>query len=56
MPEAVITHLGGQSTRQFREAMFVALWRSRYRLFDKHYGPPIACWSGGIVRVGPGLG
>jgi GT2 family glycosyltransferase len=39
VPEAVITHLGGQSTRQFRENMFVALWRSRYRLFEKHYPP-----------------
>jgi len=38
VPQAQIVHLGGQSTRQFRERMFVALWRSRFRLFDKHYG------------------
>jgi hypothetical protein len=37
-PQAQIVHLAGQSTRQFRERMFVALWRSRFRLFDKHYG------------------
>lgn len=28
---------GGQSTGQFRDRMFVALWRSRFRLFEKHY-------------------
>ena len=39
VPTAHITHLEGQSTRQFRAAMFVELWRSRLRLFGKHYGP-----------------
>ncbi len=29
-------HLAGQSTRQFREEMLVALWRSRYQLFARH--------------------
>lgn len=38
VPQAQIVHLAGQSTRQFRERMFIALWRSRFRLFDKHYG------------------
>jgi len=37
VPRAHIVHLGGQSTGQFRDRMFVALWRSRFRLFEKHY-------------------
>jgi len=39
LPQAEIVHLAGQSTAQFREEMFVALWRSRYRLFAKHNSP-----------------
>ncbi len=38
VPGAVVVHYGGQSTGQFRDDMFVALWRSRFRLFHKHYG------------------
>ena len=38
VPAAEVVHYAGQSTRQVRDAMFVALWRSRFRLFDKHYG------------------
>jgi len=38
VPGARIVHHVAQSTRQFRDRMFVELWRSRYRLFDKHYG------------------
>jgi len=38
VPSAEVVHLEGQSTRQFREGMFVALWRSRFRLFGKHHG------------------
>jgi N-acetylglucosaminyl-diphospho-decaprenol L-rhamnosyltransferase len=38
VPEAEIVHLVGQSTRQFRDRMFVALWRSRFLLFRKHRG------------------
>lgn len=37
VPTAHITHLGGQSASQFRDKMFVALWKSRFRLFEKHY-------------------
>jgi N-acetylglucosaminyl-diphospho-decaprenol L-rhamnosyltransferase len=36
VPAAEIVHLVGQSTRQFREEMFVALWRSRFLMFEKH--------------------
>lgn len=38
-PDATILHYGGQSTRQVRHAMVQALYRSKVRLFRKHYGP-----------------
>jgi len=39
VPRAQIVHHEGRSTEQFREAMFVALWRSRRRLYARHHGP-----------------
>jgi N-acetylglucosaminyl-diphospho-decaprenol L-rhamnosyltransferase len=43
VPSAVVVHHAGQSTRQVRNEMFTALWRSRFRLFGKHYsGAPVA--------------
>ena len=38
-PQARIVHYAGQSTRQFRDKMFVTLWKSRFLLFEKHYSP-----------------
>jgi N-acetylglucosaminyl-diphospho-decaprenol L-rhamnosyltransferase len=38
VPEAQIVHYGGQSTRQVRHAMVQALYRSKVRYFQKHYG------------------
>jgi N-acetylglucosaminyl-diphospho-decaprenol L-rhamnosyltransferase len=35
-PDAVVTHFGGQSTSQVREAMLVALYRSKVRFFRQH--------------------
>jgi len=52
LPEARVTHLEAQSTRQFRHRMFVALWRSRYRLFEKHYGRLYRSLVRVIVRAG----
>jgi GT2 family glycosyltransferase len=37
VPQAEIVHHGGQSTRQVRPEMVVALWTSRLRLYRKHY-------------------
>lgn len=39
VPAARVVHHAGASTRQFRDQMFVALWRSRFRLFEKHVAP-----------------
>jgi N-acetylglucosaminyl-diphospho-decaprenol L-rhamnosyltransferase len=38
VPQALITHLGGQSTGQIKTDMFITLWASRYRFYQKHYG------------------
>lgn len=38
LPGAVITHLGGQTSRLMPDQMFVELHRSKVRFFSKHYG------------------
>lgn len=40
LPDSVIVHYGGQSTRQAREPMYRALYRHKVRFFQKHYGMP----------------
>jgi N-acetylglucosaminyl-diphospho-decaprenol L-rhamnosyltransferase len=52
LPEAEIVHLVGQSTRQFRDRMFVALWRSRFLMFDKHNGVAFRWAARRLVRLG----
>jgi GT2 family glycosyltransferase len=44
VPQAEIVHLVAQSTRQFRHSMFVALWRSRFLMFEKHETAAF-CWA-----------
>jgi GT2 family glycosyltransferase len=41
-PEAVITHLGGQSVGRFPVRFEIEKHRSRYRYFYKHFGPAAA--------------
>jgi N-acetylglucosaminyl-diphospho-decaprenol L-rhamnosyltransferase len=38
VPEAEIVHLVAQSTQQFRNRMFVALWQSRFLMFEGYEG------------------
>ena len=38
LPSAVVMHHAGGSTRQQPARMNAVLWRSRFRLFEKHYG------------------
>jgi len=46
-PEAQVTHFGGQSTRQVRDAMYIALHRSKVRFFRLHRGVwPARCLVG----------
>jgi GT2 family glycosyltransferase len=52
VPSAEIVHLEGQSTKQVRPAMVVALWRSRYVLFDKHYAPTFRWAARRLIRAG----
>ena len=52
VPRARVTHLAAQSTQQLRHEMFVALWRSRYRLFEKHYTRLYRASVRLIVRAG----
>jgi N-acetylglucosaminyl-diphospho-decaprenol L-rhamnosyltransferase len=52
VPTAVVVHHAGQSTRQVQNEMFVALWRSRFRLFGKHYSRAF-CWAARrLARLG----
>ena len=51
-PRAVVVHHEGQSTRQFRQAMFVALWRSRLRYYRKYHSAAYVALVRALVRVG----
>jgi hypothetical protein len=51
-PRAEIAHHVGQSTRQFRDDMYVELHRSRYRLYQKHYGPGFRRAARWLVALG----
>ncbi|MCZ7571907.1 MAG: glycosyltransferase family 2 protein [Ardenticatenaceae bacterium] len=52
VPAAVVVHHEGQSTRQFREAMFVALWRSRLRYYQKFERPVYVAVVRWLLRLG----
>ncbi len=52
VPGAEVVHYSGQSTKQFRDEMYVALWRSRFRLYAKHYGQLYNWAVRRIVRMG----
>lgn len=51
-PRSRILHRGGASTAQFRERMFIELFRSRRRLFAKHYSAGYQAAASAIVRAG----
>ncbi|MCS6842713.1 MAG: glycosyltransferase family 2 protein [Caldilineales bacterium] len=52
VPTAHVVHHGGASTGQFRSAMFVALWRSRFRYFRRYHGTAFNRLAGWLVRLG----
>lgn len=52
VPEAAVIHHEGASTRQFRDRMFVTLWRSRFLLFQKWYPFPFRVAARGLVQLG----
>ncbi len=39
VPGALVTHFAGKSTVQVRPRMVIELWKSRLRLYTKHYNP-----------------
>ena len=51
VPTAEVMHHGAGTTRKFREEMFVALWRSRFRLYEKHQGARYTAWVRRWVRM-----
>jgi N-acetylglucosaminyl-diphospho-decaprenol L-rhamnosyltransferase len=52
VPAARVVHHSGGSARQFRAQSFINLWRSRYRLYARFYGPVRRWAAGGIVKLG----
>ncbi len=52
VPKAEIVHHEARSTRQFRDRMFVELWRARFHLFRKHYTRAFNWGAGMLVRAG----
>jgi N-acetylglucosaminyl-diphospho-decaprenol L-rhamnosyltransferase len=42
LPQAVVIHYGGQSTRQMAAAMFLHLYQGKVLYFRKHHGQPAA--------------
>lgn len=51
-PAARVIHHGAQSTSQFRDRMFVELFRSRARFFAKHHSPLYCLANRWLVRLG----
>lgn len=52
VPTALVIHHEGQSTRQFREEMFRALWRSRLRYYAKFSPRPYVWLVRALVALG----
>ncbi len=52
VPGAVIVHHEARSTRQFRDRMFVELWRARFSLFARHYSRAFNASARLLVRLG----
>lgn len=51
-PAAKVIHLGGAATSQFRQRMFVALYRSRLHFFRMCYPASHAAAHRAIIRIG----
>ncbi|MDQ6674352.1 MAG: glycosyltransferase family 2 protein [Chloroflexota bacterium] len=52
LPAAVAIHHGGASTRQYRDAMFAQLWRSRLRYYQRLHGPTFNRLVHLVIRLG----
>ena len=54
-PNARVVHLAGQSTSQIHAESLINLWRSRLRLYVKHYPPLKRSLAWGLVWLGSTL-
>lgn len=52
VPAAEIVHYGGQSTGQVHAKSFLDLWRSRHRLYTKHYSTLKVRIAGVLIALG----
>ncbi len=52
VPAAQVVHHAGKSSGQVHVASFVALWRSRARLYARHHGPVTRWLARALVRTG----
>ena len=52
VPAARVIHVGAASTSQFRGPMLVALWRSRFRYFNRYNGTTFNRLAAWLVRRG----
>jgi hypothetical protein len=52
VPGARVIHVGAASTSQFRGPMLVALWRSRFRYFQRYHGRLFNRAAAWVVRRG----
>lgn len=52
VPSARVTHLSGQSTQQIKPEMIINLWKSRLRLFRKHYSLPKRLIARQLIKIG----
>jgi len=52
VPTARVVHHAGKSSEQVRATTFIALWRSRLRLYDKHYPEWKRLLAYKLVRTG----
>jgi GT2 family glycosyltransferase len=50
VPEAVVSHLGGQSTRQVADRMFIELYRNKVKFFRKRRGQ-VSAWLYKLVLL-----
>jgi GT2 family glycosyltransferase len=51
VPASRVVHLGGRSTGQMPDRMFVELWRSRLYIYDKHYSRPAQTALRALLRL-----
>ena len=52
VPGALVTHVAGKSSAQVRPQMLIQLWKSRLRLYRKHYSAPKVLAARLLIALG----